>query len=343
MQKNSRERAERAGLLFRTGMPSQHVRPVVDDYVNYYDRETVESRSAQASTLTKNYYDLASTFYEKGWGRSFHFASPAADESLETAIRSSEQYLALRLGLQPHQRVLDIGCGIGGPMFTVARFSGASITGLNNNRFQIERAKQLCRELHLESCCELIEGDFTSMPIESASFDAAYVIEATCHAANRQDVFGEAYRILKPGACFAGYEWCLTRSFEPANPEHRQIQHEIEKGNALGTLVYTDQVDAMLRGAGFNLIESCDLSTRRNRQPWYQSLSANVSARGFLQTQLGGWMTHQFVRILENLRLAPSGTMDVHDLLRTAQRGLVAGGRKGIFTPMYFFLAQKPT
>lgn len=39
------------------------------------------------------------------------------------------QYLALKLRLKSRSRVLDVGCGIGGPMREIALFSGASITG----------------------------------------------------------------------------------------------------------------------------------------------------------------------------------------------------------------------
>ena len=41
-------------------------------------------------------------------------------------------------------------------------------------------------------------------------FDAAYAIEATCHAPDRVKCYKEVYRCLKPGAQFALYEWCMT-------------------------------------------------------------------------------------------------------------------------------------
>jgi SAM-dependent methyltransferase len=36
-------------------------------------------------------------------------------------------------------KVLDVGCGVGGPLREIAAFTGASITGLNNNQHQVER------------------------------------------------------------------------------------------------------------------------------------------------------------------------------------------------------------
>lgn len=39
------------------------------------------------------------------------------------------QYLALKLRLKARSNVLDIGCGIGGPMREISLFSGARVTG----------------------------------------------------------------------------------------------------------------------------------------------------------------------------------------------------------------------
>jgi hypothetical protein len=36
--------------------------------------------------------------------------------------------------------------------------------------------------------------------------------------------YRELFRVLKPGGCFAGYEWCMTASFDADNPEHRRIK-----------------------------------------------------------------------------------------------------------------------
>lgn len=36
--------------------------------------------------------------------------------------------------------------------------------------------------------------------------------------------YRELFRVLKPGGCFAGYEWCMTASFDADNAEHRRIK-----------------------------------------------------------------------------------------------------------------------
>ena len=40
-----------------------------------------------------------------------------------------------------YRQALDVGCGVGGPMRTIASTSGANVTGLTINDYQVSRAK----------------------------------------------------------------------------------------------------------------------------------------------------------------------------------------------------------
>lgn len=48
-----------------------------------------------------------------------------------------------------------------------------------------------------------------------------------------EEVYGEVYRVLKPGSYFASYEWVATEKFDPTNQEHVRIMDEINFGNGL--------------------------------------------------------------------------------------------------------------
>jgi sterol 24-C-methyltransferase len=84
------------------------------------------------------FYNLVTDFYEYGWGESFHFGPRARGETFHESLRRHEYYLALRLGLDQNKLCADFGCGVGGPMRNIARFSGAKIVGINNNDYQIK-------------------------------------------------------------------------------------------------------------------------------------------------------------------------------------------------------------
>ena len=58
------------------------------------------------------------------------------------------------------QRVLDVGCGVGGPAREIAKFTGAKIVGLNNNDYQIERATHYAAKEGLSNQLSFTKGDF---------------------------------------------------------------------------------------------------------------------------------------------------------------------------------------
>ncbi|OMO71432.1 Methyltransferase type 11 [Corchorus olitorius] len=293
-------------------------------------------------TIVNKYYDLATSFYEYGWGESFHFAPRWKEESLGESIKRHEHFLALQLGLKKGHKVLDVGCGIGGPLREIARFSGAFVTGLNNNEYQISRGEELNRIRGINNSCTYVKADFMRMPFSDNTFDAIYAIAATCHAPNVLDCYKEIYRVLKPGQCFAAYEWCITDSFDPMNQEHQRIKGEIELGNGLPDIRSMGQCLEALKLAGFEVICENDLAVD-SPLPWYLPMDKNhLSLSNLRATAIGRFITRNMVKVLECLGLAPEGSQRVQHFLETAADALTEGGRKGIFTPVYFFLARKP-
>jgi sterol 24-C-methyltransferase len=57
-------------------------------------------------------------------------------------------------------KVLDVGCGVGGPAREIVKFTGAHVTGLNNNDYQIERATKYAQKEGLSHLLNFVKGDF---------------------------------------------------------------------------------------------------------------------------------------------------------------------------------------
>ncbi|RZC83049.1 hypothetical protein C5167_045836 [Papaver somniferum] len=294
----------------------KEVLSAVDKYEKYhvsYGGEEAD-RKENYTDMVNKYYDLVTSFYEYGWGESFHFAHRWNGESLRESIKRHEHFLALNLGLKRGQKVLDVGCGIGGPLREVARFSGTSVTGLNNNEYQITRGKTLNRAAGVDGTCNFV----------------------------KLGCYKEIYRVLKPGQHFAAYEWCMTDSFDPSNQEHQKIKAAIELGDGLPDIRHTKQCLEALKLAGFEVIWDKDLA-EDSPVPWYLPLDkSHFSLTSFRLTAMGRFVTRNMVKALEYVGLAPAGSQRVQMFLEEAAEGLVAGGKKEIFTPMYFFLARKP-
>ncbi|RKP10626.1 S-adenosyl-L-methionine-dependent methyltransferase [Thamnocephalis sphaerospora] len=324
----------------------------VENYVNFFkaDRERAErgedareersERMGNYARLTNTYYNLVTDLYEYGWGQSFHFARSYPGESFRQSIARHEHYLAHRLGLQPGMKVLDVGCGVGGPAREMIHFADVNVTGLNNNEYQLERAAVYAAREKISNKWSSVKGDFMKMDIPDNSFDAVYAIEATVHAPELSGVYGEIFRVLKPGCRFACYEWCMTDRYDDSNPEHRRIRLGIEEGNGIPQMVGTADALAALRQVGFN-VEYHEAVGANDPVPWYTPLEGNWT-RGFALTSVGVHLTDALCFVMEKLGMAPAGTRQVSQMLLDARSYLVAGAKLGIFTPMFCFVARKP-
>ena len=45
------------------------------------------------------------------------------------------------IGVKPGKKILDVGCGVGGPMCAIAAHSGCKVVGITINDYQVSRAK----------------------------------------------------------------------------------------------------------------------------------------------------------------------------------------------------------
>lgn len=117
-------------------------------------------RQASAAQGTDQYYDFATAAYESGWGGHFHYGPYAPGESILQALAFYEHRFAHVMGLKPGMKVLDVGCGIGGPAREIAKLIGCEIVGITINQHQVDRAIALTAEAGLSDKIVYIRGDF---------------------------------------------------------------------------------------------------------------------------------------------------------------------------------------
>ena len=306
--------------------------------------ESIDERKERYAAMVDHFYNIVTDFYEYGWGQSFHFAPRWKNETFNESIKRAEHHIASRLGLKPGMHCLDLGCGVGGPMRNIAIFSGAKITGITINQYQVNIGNKYNENFGLSHLCKSTQGDFQNLPFPDNTFDGAYEIEATCHSPNRVQCFNGINRVLRPGAKFCGYEWVMLDRYDPNNKDHVRIKEGIEVGNALPTLVHYSEVIRNMEAAGFTDIEYYDANEgvhSPSQIPWYETLTGKMSLSGFRMTHFGRLCTHSMVWTLETLRIAPAGSTKISALLNATAIDLVDGGRAAIFTPSFFFIGTK--
>jgi sterol 24-C-methyltransferase len=323
------------------------MREALDDY---YEMKALnqaqdgDSRIREQPNVVSRYYDVVTQFYEYAWGQSFHFSARRKGENLVASQKRQEEGVGELLQLKPGMKVADVGCGVGGPLVTIGKATGASITGLNFNAHQIARGEQHVRKAGLDGTCDFLLANFMDVPLEDGHFDAIYSFEAICHAPDTAMLFEELYRLLKPGGEIAAIDWCLTERFDDANPKHRDIRDRIEFSNATPDLLTTQQQLDVMKQVGFEVLSATDQAAQSDPEtPWYMALQGrDISLASLARIPAGRSFTTGVTKVLEKLRIAPPGTSEASELLNVAADSLVEGGESGIFTPMFLVHARKP-
>lgn len=322
--------------LGHTGATSRDsVKGMIDGYEEFFDQDDgkgVGARKLNTPKFVDHFYSLITDFYEYGWGQSFHFAPRNKGESFDASIIRHEVKIADAIKAKPGMKVLDAGCGVGGPMRAIAKVNGCNIVGITINEYQVKRCNTECKQQKLDHLCEVVQGSFLEMPFPVASFDGCYCIEAACHAPVLADLYKEIYKQLKPGAYFASYEWLTTPKYDIKNPEHRQIVDGVAEGNALPDVrTIQASLDAG-KAAGFELVRHID-----------EALDVDIPWQAAMRTaRRAAYLTDIFTYVLEKLGWAPKGTWATHQMLLRAADALETSGDLGIFTPMYLVVFRKP-
>ncbi|MEO1746704.1 MAG: cyclopropane-fatty-acyl-phospholipid synthase family protein, partial [Pseudomonadota bacterium] len=108
---------------------------------------------ARARQNVGHHYDLGNDFYRMWLDEDMQYSCgyfPSGDETLAEAQLLKKRHIAAKLGLEPGQRVLDIGCGWGGMALYLARVADVHVTGVTLSTEQLEIAKRRAKDAGLE-------------------------------------------------------------------------------------------------------------------------------------------------------------------------------------------------
>ena len=106
------------------------------------------------------------------------------------------------------QRVLDLGCGIGGASVALARDHGAAfVVGADIDDGVLQRAQALVNEAGLSETVSLERIEPGALPYGDASFNMVYLNAVSCHLQDLVAFFAEIRRVLSYGRHLRGSDW----------------------------------------------------------------------------------------------------------------------------------------
>ena len=182
--------------------------------------------------------------YEAIYGR--HFVSPGGEACARECVA--------RLGLVPGDRVLDVGSGLGGSAFLMAREYGARVHGIDLSANMVALATDKCRREQLEQRVRFSRGDCLKLT-DANVYQAVYSRDVILHIEDKLRLFEILHQILVPGGRLLFTDYCRDDSGSSAEFD----AYVAERGYFLYTVAAYEEC---LREAGFVDVEAEDWTAR---------------------------------------------------------------------------------
>jgi len=173
--------------------------------------------------------------------------------------------LAELVGFHGGERVLDIGSGIGGPSRFLATQYGCQVIGIDLTAEFCRVAEMLTRLTRLTGKVSYRQGSALDLPFEDMSFDVVWSQNASMNIADRDRLYGEMHRVLKPGSRLALQEVAAGPGGEP----HYPVPWAREA--SISFLLTPEATRAQLEAAGFRVAQWQE-TTNTSSQAWNRAV-----------------------------------------------------------------------
>jgi phosphoethanolamine N-methyltransferase len=178
--------------------------------------------------------------YETIYGR--NFISPGG----QTTARDILSLVALT----PNMEVLDVGCGLGGAAFLIAKTFGARVHGIELSRNMLQLAQTRCQEAQLTRVVTFEHADILRYQ-PSSDFDLVYSRDVFLHIHDKVDLLDAIRRCLRPGGLLLFSDYLCRTGAKSADFE----AYIRGRGYDLRTL---EEYRVLLEQAGFEVLLAQD-------------------------------------------------------------------------------------
>jgi len=207
------------------------------------------------------HYDQLSDHYVELWGEHIHHGYyEHGDESRAEATDRLLSLLTAELALAPGDRILDVGCGVGGSSRVLARRHRCRVTGVTLSPVQ---ARMAAAASMAPGDPGYVVADAAALPLR-CSCDAILAVEVLSHVDDRPAFFAEAGRLLRPGGRLAIAAWLRAENLTAA--DEALLITPIEEG-MLVTLPDRAEYERLMSLGDLSLVSYRDVS-RQVARTW---------------------------------------------------------------------------
>jgi cyclopropane fatty-acyl-phospholipid synthase-like methyltransferase len=168
----------------------------------------------------------------------------------------------------PPARVVDLGCGVGGTLFHLARqWPDASLCGITISAEQVRLAETHARAQGVQERCKFLRSDFT-LPMTLPRADLVVAVESHVHAPNAGVFLAAALRHLAPGGVLVLVDDMLARPEADLAPAQAQRLAQFRRGWRLGHVPDRAGLVDQAQALGFQLAQAQDLTPLLRLDRW---------------------------------------------------------------------------
>ena len=217
------------------------------------------------NTAVERYYDITLDLYEDLWGEHVHhgFWEPGEVPGLKGADRHAATDRLVRelvafAGVPAGSKVLDVGCGIGGPALHLAGALGCTVEGVTLSALQAARANEKAQAAGVAERARFHQLDGLSTGYPDDAFGVVWALESLMHIPDRAAFFAEALRVLRPGGTLAVATWSVRDG--ELDADEQELVRQILQHQVMPDFSSLEEHERLARAAGFADVASVDWS-----------------------------------------------------------------------------------
>lgn len=179
--------------------------------------------------------------------------------------------LARLAAVDADARVLDVGCGVGGPARTLAAEYGCEVVGIDLVDEYCKAAALFTDRVGLSDRVRFQQGNALDLPFDDGSFDVVWFAHTLMNVGDKHRAFEETARVLEPDGTLALYEICAGPAGDPVFPV------PWASDASLNFLVSPDRLRELVRDSGFEEVAWRDVT--EPSLEWFKDVVESMQSR----------------------------------------------------------------
>jgi len=193
-------------------------------------------------------------------------------DAFHTRGRAATRELAELAEIKSTDRVLDVGCGLGGTARHLADAYGCRVDGLDLTVEYIEVGTAFNRRVGLDSQVTLHCASALDIPFPDSFFDVVWTEHVQMNIVDKARFFGEIARVLKPGGHLLFHDIFLGNGGPPVFPT------PWADDDSLSSLVTEAEARTVMEQTGLSV--RCWISTVPESVAFFETVAARIGGAG---------------------------------------------------------------